>query len=244
MTKVRSPSPRRQVRKVDPKGGQKKDRRSSSTAKRHRASRQTKFRTEWQRWEDACRQIFATTKDWDMAHAELAPKLRSGKIPSLLRSIDFQTREIQEHPLPTAFWREVTITVQLGLLVDTTKWSTEKRSANALPSWWPLRSWHYFFLRRSDIDRYWPSVGARAEPRHASETTSRVSPGTKPTGNWHTLIAQWLIAVAVENPERLQNVDALVIEAQKFLHKRIKWAPSDDKALRGKIRELLREVRF
>ena len=40
-----------------------------------------------------------------MAYAELVPKLISGKIRSLLRSIDFQTHEIQEHPLPTEFWR-------------------------------------------------------------------------------------------------------------------------------------------
>ena len=37
-------------------------------------------------------------------------------------------------------------------------------------------------------------------------------------GDWPTLIAQWLIEVAAERTrKRLQNVDALVVEAQNFL---------------------------
>ena len=99
-----------------------------------------------------------------------------------------------------------------------------------------------FSIWMPDFDRLYSG-----EPRRAIEDDDSddppVKPGKKPHGDWPTLIAQWLIAVAADDRKRLQNVDALVVEANNFLRNRIKWAPKDDKALRKKIRELLKLIR-
>ena len=92
-----------------------------------------------------------------------------------------------------------------------------------------------FFLWHPDVEKVWPA------PRQVDDEMApvRAKPGTKPTGDWYTLIAQWLIAVAADDPKRLLNVDALVVEATAFLEKEISWAPSNPKDLRKKIVELL-----
>jgi hypothetical protein len=113
----------------------------------------------------------------------------------------------------------------------------------------PTDDW-LFYVWKPDYDRLFPvladddhSAGSVRADQDDSNSLPQVRPGPKPRGDWPTLIAQWLIAVAVDGPKRLQNVDALVVEANLFLHNRINWAPSDSKALRAKIVELLQEVR-
>jgi hypothetical protein len=92
-----------------------------------------------------------------------------------------------------------------------------------------------YFLWHPDVEKAWLA------PRQADDDGAppRAKPGPKPTGDWHTLIAQWLIAVAADEPKRLRNVDALVLEAAAFLDSKIKWAPAEAKDLRKKIVELL-----
>jgi hypothetical protein len=99
----------------------------------------------------------------------------------------------------------------------------------------PMRLRGWFYVWQPDFDRIWPT----ASVDHAgSDAPLRVRPGPKPRGDWPTLLAQWLIAVAVENPKRLDNVDVLVIDAHQ-----IKGTPRDPKVVRAKMVELLRGVR-
>jgi hypothetical protein len=80
-------------------------------------------------------------------------------------------------------------------------------------------------------------------PATAGPSRMRGRPGPKPTGDWPTIVAAWLIAVAADDPKRLQNADVLVTEAQSFLRDEIGWAPKEPKELRKTIVELLRFIR-
>ena len=95
----------------------------------------------------------------------------------------------------------------------------------------------WFYVWQPDLDRIWSTATATVD--HDGNAPPRVKPGPKPRGDWPTQVARWLIAVAVENPKRLGNVDALVIDAQH----QIKGTPSDPKVLRARMVELLRGVR-
>jgi hypothetical protein len=101
----------------------------------------------------------------------------------------------------------------------------------------PMRLRGWFHVWQPDLDRIWPATNAPVD--HDSNAPLRVRPGPKWHEDWPILLAQWLIAVAVENPKRLDNVDQLLIDAQD----QIKWTPSDPKVLRAKMVELLRGVR-
>jgi hypothetical protein len=85
-----------------------------------------------------------------------------------------------------------------------------------------------FFVSQPAFDNIWPPPAGTAPVDHddASDAPPKIRPGTKPTGDWPTLIGRWLIEVAVEDPKRLQNVDALVVEAQNFLDDKINWSPA------------------
>jgi len=93
------------------------------------------------------------------------------------------------------------------------------------------------FLWHPDVEEVWPTLRQADD-----EVAPRAKPGKKPTGDWHTVIAQWLIAVAADDPKRLGNIDALVAEAAAFLEEKIDWAPAEPKHLRRKILELLQLV--
>jgi hypothetical protein len=95
-----------------------------------------------------------------------------------------------------------------------------------------------YFLWHPDVEKVWPAL--RQEDDEAAPPRAR--PGPRPKDDWYTRIAQWLIAVAVDNPKRLQNVDVLVVEATDFLQNKIDWAPKEPKELRKKIVELLELV--
>jgi hypothetical protein len=113
-----------------------------------------------------------------------------------------------------------------------------------LPQWSQRDTRHDYFVWKPDLDALLGiASGGRDKDDHADDAPSSIKPGPKPTGNWYTLLAQWLIEVAVDDRQRLQNIDALVVEAKLFLNKEIGWAPSDNRDLRAKIVELLRRVR-
>jgi hypothetical protein len=90
-------------------------------------------------------------------------------------------------------------------------------------------------------DQFKWTVSASAVGRFLKPKARR-KPGPKPKGDWHTLLAQWLIAVAADDPKLLRNVAALVVEAAVFLQTEIGWAPAEAKDLRKKIDELLARV--
>jgi hypothetical protein len=95
----------------------------------------------------------------------------------------------------------------------------------------------WFFVWQPAFERIWPI----ASPVEHDATTP--PPGLKPKRNWPGLLAAWLVAVAVANPKRLENVDVLVEDATEFLQKKIGWAPADSKQIRKRIADLLQYVR-
>jgi len=73
--------------------------------------------------------------------------------------------------------------------------------------------------------------------------TDSKKPGRKAKDDWPTLVAAKLIDLAHRDPEMLQNVDALGRHMREFLKDEIGWAPSDPKAIREKLVDLLKFVR-
>ncbi|SIN97334.1 hypothetical protein SAMN05443247_01104 [Bradyrhizobium erythrophlei] len=103
-----------------------------------------------------------------------------------------------------------------------------------------VRGWFYVSQPHFDLLLPPPAGSAPVDHDDASDTPPpRAKPGPKPYKDWPKLLARWLIAVAADDLKRLQNVDALVIDAQNLLE----WAPKDNKDLRAKIVDLLRDVR-
>jgi hypothetical protein len=106
-----------------------------------------------------------------------------------------------------------------------------------------VRGW--FFVWLPDLDRFLPPPAASTpvdDDDASDEPPRRVKPGKKPREDWPTLVGQWLIEVAADDPKRLQNVDTLVGEAQDILDKEIGWSPSNTKRLRAVIVEWLKRV--
>jgi hypothetical protein len=104
----------------------------------------------------------------------------------------------------------------------------------------------YVFIRRAEFDRLYPGAVTAAAAVAADDglpPLPRGKPGRKPRDNWPTLVGAWLIAVAVKDPDKLRNIDALVVDAENFLQQKIGWAPRDTKDLRSKIRHFLQFVR-
>jgi hypothetical protein len=80
-------------------------------------------------------------------------------------------------------------------------------------------------------------------PAPPSAASARGKPGPKPTGNWPTHLAAWLIEIALSDPKRLHNVDRLVEDAMYSDSKKIGWLPRDPKQVRRVIVEVLQRVR-
>ena len=133
--------------------------------------------------------------------------------------------------VPAAFWTDH------EFYQDLMRWVVGPRNPRALTI--PLTNWA-FYVWEPDAAKRWPAL---EQPADGASDAKPVKPGPKPRGNWPTLIQQWLLAVAADDPERLHNVDGLVIKAQAFLQDRLNWAPSDTKGLRAKIAEQLKLVR-
>jgi hypothetical protein len=109
-----------------------------------------------------------------------------------------------------------------------------------------------FQLPRKRLDEGWvfyvwkPDLAkalSEAQEPDDGKTAARAKSGPKPTGDWPTLVGTWLIKVGSEDRKRLQNVDALVVDAQSFLSDEIGWAPKEPRELRAVIVDWLRFVR-
>ena len=92
----------------------------------------------------------------------------------------------------------------------------------------------FFFVSRPELDRLYA-----APTKTASDDAARPKPGPKPKDDWPTWIARWLILKALEYPDELANVDALVGEARLFLQQEEIFTPQDDKRIRKVIADLL-----
>lgn len=170
----------------------------------------------------------------DLAMRDLLDDLRSGRLPSAVRIIARDGTETSGRQ-KASFWQKVTLRRWLdGVAVSFIDPGHVE----------PGSVWH--LVARRELDRLYPAKGFAPvdDATDDSDAAPRVRPGTKPRGNWPEVLARFLIAVTADDKRRLQNADALVIDAQKFLHNHIGWAPSDPKVLRAKIVELLQDVRF
>lgn len=173
------------------------------------------------------------TLDNELAMIELTEVLAQGRLRCMVRSYTGERT-----PLAATRWTKDDLKLWPGTdgLNVFHHHPKDRRVLIDFPGW--------LYIWQPDFDRIWPPVGsAPVDDDNASDTPPRVKPGPKPHKDWPTLIARWLIAVAVEDPKRLQNVDALVIDAQDFLDNQLGWAPKDNKDLRAKIVELLQDVR-
>ncbi|MCP3464480.1 hypothetical protein [Bradyrhizobium sp. CCGUVB23] len=157
-----------------------------------------------------------------LASLDMNKALASGRVRCMRRNIESGDPE----PLTREFW------AHRELVAHATASFTRTRDG-------PDPVGFVYFLWHPDVEKVWPAL------RQTDDETApvRAKPGPKPKDDWHTLIAQWLIAVAVDDPKRLRNVDTLVVEATAFLDDGIEWAPSDRKDLRKKLVELLILVR-
>ena len=180
----------------------------------------------WLLLKAAHQRLTERTGDGELATLQLTKALSQ---ESGLRSMHLSTTS-ERTLLPPGLWA-----ARLILLFGTDGLSVLERRAEAPNNPKRLRGWVHVW--HPDFERIWPAGSAPVD--HDGDAPPRVRPGPKPRGDWPTLLARWLIAVAVENPEQLDNVDALVIEAQD----QIKVTPSDPKVLRAKMVELLRGVR-
>jgi hypothetical protein len=207
--------------------------------KKSRESEPSLDDTRWRPVREEYKLISDLTGHPQLALVDLNEALANGRVRFMRRHLRTGKRE----QLSSKFWLDNVLHV----------WWYQSNLFVSL--WHPSRPGHVdpiddfeLFVWHPDVASVWP---ARREADHEvtplreavhEMTPLRAKPGTKPTGDWHTLIAQWLIAVAVDEPKRLRNVDVLVAEASAFLLDEIKWAPAEAKDLRKKIVELLRLV--
>jgi hypothetical protein len=96
------------------------------------------------------------------------------------------------------------------------------------------------YMRRADLDRLYLRAGTTAAQ---PPKPVRSKPGTKPKGDWPTLVAAWLILKACEHPRQLENIDALVRGAEDHLREEIGWAPENTGRIRMQILDFLQLIR-
>jgi hypothetical protein len=161
-----------------------------------------------------------------LAYTDLKKALADGRVRSMRRPIWSGEPE----RLPPEFWANRDLAAELPEFVTLL---TPNRRGPLIQS-----GDFVYFLWHPDVEKAWLA------PRQVDDEMAPVGsrPGPKPTGDWYTLIAQWLIEVAADDPKRLRNVDVLVVEATAFLQAEIGWAPAEAKDLRKKIIELLQRV--
>lgn len=155
-----------------------------------------------------------------LAINDLEQDMAGGKLRSMRRHIVNGSREC----VSAEFW-----TTCQG------RWIGSRRIGCDAEDW-------LFYVWQPDFDRPY----APTDRDNDSDAPPPVKSGPKPHGDWPTLIAQWLIEVALDNPQKLQkpqNIDELAIEAELFLRNQNKWVPKDIKVIRARIRELLTPVR-
>jgi hypothetical protein len=164
-----------------------------------------------------------------LAYGYLNKALANGRVRSMRRHIV----SLEPERLPPEFWvnHELSLWSEHEGLIVVPLRPDRRVFAD------PVRDFA-LFLWHPDVEKVWPAL-RQADDEGAPP---RAKPGPKPTGDWHTLIAQWLIAVAADQPKRLRNVNVLVVQAAAFLAEEINWSPKEDKELRKKIVELLKLV--
>jgi hypothetical protein len=209
-----------------------------STRKAPKAKRQERRPLDDPRWLPLIEAHKLLSPQSGFAIFDLLEALKSDKLGCMRRST---TNPGDRESVPALFWEgleidETMINVGRTDLYRGPPIQVEARGQFRDPET-RLEGWAYY-VWKPDLDRL--LLGPQAEP--GAEMPPRAKSGPKPKGDWHTLISQWLIVVAADDPKRLRNVDALVVEAAAFLEEKISWAPAEPKDLRRKIVELLQLV--
>ncbi len=176
----------------------------------------------WVSRAEALDQAEAILGSLDLAVHDLMQHVRKGQVATAVRRVGSDGSDIFES-LEPSFWEGAGFSRALDDFVF-----PGNRYVDGAQRW--------FFFAREDLNKLYPVVPANMG------TPTRAKPGPKPREDWHTKVAAWLISVALDNPKKLQNVDALAAEASDFLLQKVKWAPKDQKELRRKIVELLQFV--
>jgi len=188
---------------------------------------------EWVSLNEAFDAVKAAMRSRDLASRDLIGHMRSGQLASAARRVARDGSEMFEHLKPS-FWQSLTMQ---GISTGGVRVHGVDLKTRADSEMW-------FFVARRDFAKLYPAARAAiADTIADADMPTRPRPGPKPKGDWPAVVAAWLIAVACDDPKRLQNVDALIDEAKDFLNEQIKWAPQERKELRKKIVELLRFVR-
>jgi hypothetical protein len=99
-----------------------------------------------------------------------------------------------------------------------------------------------FYVWHADYKKIFGASAATIAAPLPTETPPRGKPGPKPTEDWHTHIARWLITEARDNPGALSNIDQLSVDGRKFLLKEIRWAPKELKDIRQVIYRLITPI--
>ena len=204
------------------------------------------FDADWIGWGDVCRRRFEIVRSWDIVLGEVRPKLISGEIGTLIRAVTFKTHEIRDHVLlsPAEFWIDVEISSRPGLLPDDVRWRKKKQQENALPPWWVLDAWHYFYLRRADVNQKWffidePNQSAKAVIKNKASTR-----GPKFQERWRALAAVGLLyEVALDHiPDDVSIAEICENLSQLCVNKLGDDAPGDT-SMKNWVTELLRAAR-
>ena len=145
----------------------------------------------WMPWLDACQRAYENTKiRLDVIFVQLVGLLKSGQIKSLVCTVDLKGGKIRSHELPPTIWEEIGIKSAQVMQTILPKWVKKKRAEGLLPDWWPEGS-PQIYLKRSDVDRHWPTA---AKPSLAETIEiGRQKPG--PKADWKDFVTGELIRI-------------------------------------------------
>jgi hypothetical protein len=179
-----------------------------------------------------------------LAERDLLGELEAGRLVSTVRLVARDGKEVIED-LPPAFWKRPGLRL-VYLSAERTGQARAGLRVDGCPVFKvdgvPAGVW--FFIRRAELDRLYPAASAAPSTVDEPEAAKpHERPGTKPTGDWPTVLAAWLVKIARDEPRRLKNLDKLTEEASGFLIGKIKWAPKDSKQIRERIKDYLQFVR-
>jgi hypothetical protein len=182
-----------------------------------------------------------------LAIVDLEDAMRSGRLRAMRR--DFETGE-RAH-MAAAFWQDHFIDVfeatgSVWFFCRSPERPADRpRRFGALDHFPDVRLDTFaLYIWRPDLGKLFGVAGAPIDHDDDDDSaTPPVKPGPKPRGNWPTLVEAWIAAMEKDGTNSPPNIDALMADAQIFLHNRLKWAPSNTKRLRKVIIEKLKLVR-